>query len=752
MKKIILLILIFNLTLRSQTKIDTLYNLLRVTKTDTGKVNVWIKLSALLSVKYPDSAYHLCEKAVQLSNKLNYRVGFYGAQSIIFFLNDQMVHHSDVERINFYDSLIINLEKLKVVTKSENYLKHQLLVKTYRRIGYQYSKVGRADKAIEMYTNAGSIAEKQNFNDLLYPIYRSLGFAYNTIGNYSQAIKYGYLDLKLAEKEKDYVKMSSAYTEIGGVYFAQKKWSDALIYYNKALVISEREQHINALVIINYCIASIYIYLKDPKTALNYANKANTYSLKENLPDNRVRALEVLADSYSGLNQHELAINTNKEAIKIAETISDSALIADTYCSMIHKYKCSGNLALGIKYGEKCLGIAQRINHKELTSIVVPFLIECYARSKNFQKAYELKLLEIQINDSILSKANENAILDQTYQYQYQKKSLQDSLSYINQQKIVQLENQSKLKVEQNKRVTLYIILGLLLILAGFIFNRFKASQKQKKFIETQSKKLEVAHLSLEEKTREIQDSIIYSKEIQNIFLKSITQSKNYFNDSILYYKPKAIVSGDFYWYKELDDNLFVVVGDCTGHGVPGAIISVLAIQTLDKVAPHLKSVENLHEINVLMNNEFKQYYLQEKHVSIGLDFSIICLNKISRKLYLSGSGATILLKNKQNKLLVEKFESINIGGIFPYSYQPATVSYDINNLQSVYLYTDGIVDQKSEQTNKKYGTEQLRNLIANLNTTTATEAFQKIETSLNSWKGNSTQIDDMTLLGIQFN
>ncbi len=183
---------------------------------------------------------------------------------------------------------------------------------------------------------------------------------------------------------------------------------------------------------------------------------------------------------------------------------------------------------------------------------------------------------------------------------------------------------------------------------------------------------------------------------------------------------------------------------------MPGAIISVLAIQSLEKTILNINNHDTLHVLNDFMKNEFNSYYKVGGHVSIGLDYSIICINKELKKIYLSGSGASILVKDKNNQLHNHKFDSINIGGNAPSIYEPSTASYDFENIQSIFMYTDGIIDQKGEVTGKKFGTKNLKELIQNLNTTDSETAIKKIELEVNNWIGKSNQVDDITLLGIQ--
>lgn len=183
---------------------------------------------------------------------------------------------------------------------------------------------------------------------------------------------------------------------------------------------------------------------------------------------------------------------------------------------------------------------------------------------------------------------------------------------------------------------------------------------------------------------------------------------------------------------------------------MPGAIISVLAIQSLEKTIHEIKDYHQLHTLNDLMKREFNNYYNANGHVSIGLDYSILCISKKENKIYLSGSGSSIFTKLTTNELVAHKFDSINIGGKSPMIYEPNTISYNLNLIQSAFLFTDGVIDQKGFESGKKYGTKKLKELILNLNTKDSNTAINKIEKELQDWKGDLEQVDDMTLLGIQ--
>ncbi len=445
------------------------------------------------------------------------------------------------------------------------------------------------------------------------------------------------------------------------------------------------------------------------------------------------------------------ALEKEFEAIKIKQEIGDQLGESTFLINVSVTYFKMGDVSLAIKYGEKALTLAEKIEAAKQIQDASRILVDCYRKKGDFKKALEMQTLSLMIHDSILSKANSQELIKQDLKYAYEKKALADSLNYENQKKISAISNEEELRIEENKQITLYIILALVILSALFILNRFRLINKQKNIIESQSKNLEAAHDQLEERNNEMSESILYAKEIQNAFLKSPTNSENYFKDTVLLYRPKDVVSGDFYWYKEIGDDMFVAVGDSTGHGVPGAIISVLAIQSLEKTIHKIANNNGmLHRLNEYMKHEFNAYYNDKDHVSIGLDYSIICISRSQKKLYVSGSGATVLVKDVNNKLEANKFDNINIGGSAPAAYEPSTVTYDLKQVQSLFLYTDGIVDQKGKETGKKFGSKKLKNMIMNLNTKDSATAKEKMDKELDDWMQTGTQIDDITLLGIQ--
>lgn len=746
-----ILIVFFSLLSKSQTKkIDSLKLALSFSKIDTLKVNCFIALAAEFKNTNPDTSLFYAKKALELSQKIKFDLGeadsyfWIGTAYFNFGKNEDAILMLTRAKIIIDQLCIVNKKEIKRIKKSA--------AKICNTIGNVYSSSGNYQQALKNHQEALKIRQILHDKVGISASFNNIALIYSRQGNYSEALKNHFKSLKIKELLNNKEGMAVSYNNIGLIYKDQGNNNQALKHLRSSLSAAKEVGLLNIISTCHLNIGAIYVDQKKYKEGLE--NLIESYNIAKEIESKEdiSNALGTIGQLYFVQGKYSEALENLFSALKLKEELEDNSGISSFLNSIGEVYLKKGDFKNAIFYGEKSLQYARKTNNLLLIQQSSYSLIGGYKTSGNFKNALEMQQLYFASRDSILSDKNQKESLRNEFQYNYEKQSLSDSLNYVNEKKISELANLSQLNIEKNKRITLYVGLVFLILLIAFVFNRFRITKQQKNTIELQTKKLEITHHELEEKTKEIKDSILYSKEIQNTFLKSPTNSKTYFQDTFLYYRPKDIVSGDFYWYKEIDNELFIVVGDCTGHGVPGAIISVLAIQSLEKTITKIDNHNNLHQLNEFMKNEFNVYYNAGGHVSIGLDYSIICLNSKENKVYITGSGATVLVKDNDNNLKAEKFDTINIGGSAPAIYEPKTSVYDFKSVQSVFLFTDGVIDQKGEETGKKFGTKKLKDMILNLNTNDSSVAIKIIENEMTKWIGNTEQIDDITLLGIQIN
>lgn len=720
--------------------LDSLQLLVSSTQKNNSKINY---LNEIAYQNYVlgknDSAVFYAEKAIVLAKPLNNK------QALGRAYNTKCLSYVELKQLAEAKQAY---EETKKCFENNEFPENRIeeIIKARVQFGYLNYNSGNNEMAHFVFKDVLDFTKKMKRLGDMADVYICLSIVYSTQGNYVESLKNDIEGLKLYEKIGNEHGMALSYNDIGDTYLLLGDKEKAIEYFSKGYVLSKKNNLYTTASLACYNIGDLYFQNKSFPLSLQYAQIALELANKENDYYEKGNALLLIGKLYREDKKYEKALSTQHESI-ICFNKSEAKLEAYEPLSEISKiYFEKEDYSNAIAFGERALKLAQEMKSPLAVKISTETLFKSYQKTGNYPKAFETHLLFITSRDSVSNENNHKELLKQ----EYKKQVLADSLKYVSDKKITEIKTEETLKAERNKRIGLSIGLGLAVIFGGVLFNRFRVTQKQKSTIEEQNEKLAHTHHQLEQKTKQIQDSILYSKEIQNVFLKSFAEENTFFKDAILLYSPKDVVSGDFYWYKELGDNLMVLIGDCTGHGVPGAIISVLAIQSLEKLTANITNINELHVLNNLLREEFNSYYQTESRVSIGLDYSVLCINKKENKLYISGSSAAIIIKDKSNHVVVERFDSINIGGKMPVIYNPKTVTRNCNEVDSVYLYTDGIIDQRGGTEGKKFGTKQFVHLIESINTNNSSQALAKIEASIDNWKQNEVQIDDITLLGLQ--
>lgn len=730
----------------SQTKkIDLLKISLAKSKTDTSKATIFNTLAMETRYISADTSLFYANKGLLLSKKNNFLIG--EVESYLWICVAKFnTGKNDTALLVCIKALQISDICIKSGTKELLRLE-KVIARLYNMLGNIYKHYGNYDLSLKKFEDCLKIRLLIDDKEGIAVTLSNIALIYSLEGNYIEALKKNFASLKVSASDKNNngISQTSVYNAIGKIYLEEGNSEQAINYFLKSLDMSKKSNHNGNIAGNLMSIGLIYAKKKNYNTALYYYSQALDISSKNKLKNIQAMSLLNIAKIYNIQRNNKEALVYAKKSLTTANESMDKFMISENLNFIGTLFSEIGKTKEAIEYCEKSLELATSLKSSTQIYASSLSLMNSYKKAGNIDKAYEMQKLCYSSSDSVLAQKNKQEIMKQELKYQYEKQTLADSLNYNNQKKNIENINQIKLQTEKNKQFYLIIGLVLVIIFSVFLYKRFKISKQQNLIIERQK-------VNLETKTKQINDSILYSKEIQNAFLKPFSYSEKYYKDAQLIYKPKDIVSGDFYWHKEIDNKLYVVVGDCTGHGVPGAIISVLAIQSLEKTIYKIKDNHNLHELSMYLKEEFSAYYSDNKQVSIGLDYSIICLNIKEQKVYISGSGSNILIKDKEQKLHVDKFDSINIGGSSSAIYNPKTSIYDIGLLESVYLYTDGLIDQKGSETKKKFSTKKLKELVLSLNTNEILVIVDKIEKEVVNWMGETEQIDDITLLGIQIN
>lgn len=277
---------------------------------------------------------------------------------------------------------------------------------------------------------------------------------------------------------------------------------------------------------------------------------------------------------------------------------------------------------------------------------------------------------------------------------------------------------------------------------------------KQKEELRSKSEQLSISNKELELKNMQIIDSIEYAKLIQEAILPSKSTFDENFSESFIIYKPKNIVSGDFYWLRTKDRYIYLAVIDCTGHGVSGAFMSMIGNTLLNEIISDTvcrTPCELLNELNKKIFFALKQGGENLDSDGDGMDLSMLRIDRTSGIMLFAGANQKILIID-QNKIKILHSDPFSLGGLFHKriccKYENQQI--DISKTAYLYLFTDGFSDQYGGEHDEKLQSERFYSLLQQASHMDIQSQKSHIEKYFDSWKGENVQIDDVTVLGIK--
>lgn len=279
--------------------------------------------------------------------------------------------------------------------------------------------------------------------------------------------------------------------------------------------------------------------------------------------------------------------------------------------------------------------------------------------------------------------------------------------------------------------------------------------QEQHEEIKAQKIRVEEKSVALELAYKNIQGSLAYAKRIQDAKLPKLETIQSHFPNSFIYFKPRDIVSGDFYWFTQLDGKCLIAVADCTGHGVPGAFMSMIGSELLNEIVMQ-RHETNPDKILLLLHEGIRHTLNQRKTAnSDGIDLGICCIDQVNKKLTYAGAK-TPLIYIQEKQLFKIKGDRLSVGGVLRRQNKQFTLhTLNVSVPTTIYLFSDGIQDQFGGLEGKKFMNKQLCELLLNVHTLSPEEQQLQLETTLHNWMNPvdrkvEKQLDDMLLIGMQ--
>lgn len=631
--------------------------------------------------------------------------------------NDSLKVNSLMELSTFFlgnnpDSSLRYANSALALSEKINYAKG--LCASHQRIGAINQNTGKFSEANQHFFKALKYAEKYNLDKYQIQIFNSIANACAYQKMFDQAIMYYQRALNIIDSSKTDYKKATIFMNMGNIAYSKgydkKDFKQAYIYLDQALQIAETTHDSTVLPSIygNYA-----LYKTDEEKyedAVKYINKGIELNQKTGDLDNKIFLYYYAGRAYSHMKQFKKALEHFNESVKYAQQLKDRDYLSENYL---------------------CLA-------------------EMYADMNNFKMAYDYLWMYKLTEDTLLNHETTKELNELKTIYETEKKEQEIELSH---QKLQTQE--SKLKNQQTIIVSSVGGAILLLIVVFVLYSRYQLKQKA-------NKKLGTAYAIIEEKNKDITDSINYAQKIQHAILPDTKDIQQAFPNSFIFFKPRDIVSGDFYWFHQIttssDDYSFIAAADCTGHGVPGAMMSMIGSSLLNQIVLENK-VNSAGEVLDLLQSGIKTAFKQkagENKRRDGMDIGLLLFSKQRNTVQFSGANNGLYhisngflneIKPTKQAIGENEGEEINF----------KTVEIQVAKGDCLYLYTDGYADQfggenipGKQAAGKKFKYSRLKELLLSIHTLSMEEQKTKIEETFTIWKGLNEQVDDVLIIGIK--
>jgi serine phosphatase RsbU (regulator of sigma subunit) len=670
---------------------------------DTAKINAIIKKANDYYFRgVMDQALSFANTSESYSKKANYKRGI--AQSL-------NVKSRVLYRKGEYDSSISVSEQSLAIARE---IRDSALQSTsLLNLGSAYSYKAYNNQAIDYYFKGLAIEERLKTQSNLKWYFNNIGIMFSNQKNYPKALEYALRAKDVSEKTNDRRNLCMIYNNIGWIYLLLDKNDSARYALNKSLQMAEdaNDRYTLALCLDN--LSQLNIKMKQYDKAFIYSRKSFEIGEKEGFKEQSVASLMAMGN------------------IQFMEG----------------KYKGAETDLL------KALTMAQQIKSKLLTRDVSLVLASLHRKQSDYRKAYEYYKVYSEAKDSLLNEENSRLLTEMNTKYTTEKKEKEIELLKKNED-IQNLElTKKKNELDRQRTVSISVFVGflLLMIVAILMFSRYRLKKKANDQLQDAFNLIEEKNALIEKSNLMITDSITYAKRIQDAILPATEDLTRLFGDDFfIYYLPSQIVSGDFYWCSIQQNKIIFVVADCTGHGVPGAFMSMIGNTLLNeivnerKVTDTKKIAELLDEkiIHALHQHEGSQKY-------DGMDISICSIDEASKEICFTGAHHAMYAFDTELQKI--KGDSYSIGGA-QHQQSKTFTSHKLIYKKGLRLYflTDGYCDQAGGEANKRFSSRRFEAILNESQEVSMDKQKDKLEQAFKEWKGSTQQRDDILVVGIK--
>lgn len=628
------------------------------------------------------------------------------------------------------------------------------------------------NKALQYAHEALRLGQTSNNQELIIQAYRNQGATYWILGEYPHALEQFQKMLDLSKKNQNRSAMAQAFNNLAMIYKAQNSDSIAINLYKQSLNIHEEQKNTKGMAIVSGNLGAAYLNAGNLEESLQYNFKA--LKLGEQIGRKRTigNAYNNIGEVYVHKFWYKRALDYYQKALTVYQEMGEKWSIGHAKnglaTCLLHQNKL--NKALG--FAEESYQIGISLGAKELIKDACENLMKIYEKQKRYQSAFTYQHLYHLYTDSLINETKNKSI----HQLELTKRDAENAL-LRKQQEVQQLAN-------DRQSIIIFSIGGAMIssLILTVVF--FRSRQKARKLnvalkmkntkIQAINKQLEISKQEivsqniqlttqgeaiakqkdlLEGRNEQITRSITTAKTIQQAMLPYPTHINEFLSNYFIVYRPKAIVSGDFYWFNKIDGKVIVAAIDCTGHGVPGAFMSMIGNTLLDNLIS-LKRETNPADILMLLDHKVLELlHHKENNNYYGMDAGIVTLS------YRSDNQVDIVFAGAKRPLFyvsegdqeIQMLASTNksIGGkrYRPRIFENQKITLPKGSM--IYLSSDGFEDQHNEQ-RRKIGRARLGKLLHHCASLPIREQKQRLEQKLDDYMHTVDQRDDILLIGIR--
>lgn len=695
--RLLVLFLIFAFTIpaaaQDQKTIDSLTRITKKTPQDTSTISAYVALSQANAYSDHKQSMAYAQSGLALAERLGENVWkgrcYYqmGLTCNGFGYNKEAIGH--------YSNAIGLFEK----TGTKYWL-----AKSSNGLGNAQRELGRVKEATDSYLKAKNIYESIKDKKGIAGAYNNLGIIFMAENQNEKALEYFRIARRMNIEINNRPWLSKNLSNMGTAFFNLRRYDSAEIYFDQAMKIN--------------------LELNDMESwATDLTNLGNVYTSKK--------------DFSKAKEQFQLAINYAKKN----ELEADLGFVMYNFAGL---YTAIGDYKTAEQYLDTSFAICTKYNSIVTLINIYSGYAVMYEKSGDFKNAYKYYTLYATKKDSITSLDMKNQ-MDQMEESLREEKLKEQNASLV---------NDRMLKDAELKRSNIigYTAIGgivLVLLLAFTLFKRYQLKKKANDLLKERNREIQTQKAIIEQKSEEVSDSINYAKKIQDTLLPDLAGFHAAFNDAFILFRPKNVVSGDFYWFSASGNKTFLAVADCTGHGVPGAIMSVIGIDKLNLVLQEGASTPSgiLAAVNRRLKTVLKQDDLTGG-MRDGMDIALAAIDRQKMLLEFSGANRPVWII-RDEKLIELEPSKIAIGGHTPASQEFALQEFALQKNDRIYLFSDGYADQFGGPKEKKMMTKNFKQILLAISNDPMAAQKQLLTEKFDAWKGSLEQVDDVCIMGI---